>query len=156
MRKPVAIRGVARDYSGREYGIAALEFVLILPFLLMVLIGIIDMTLLLHDEMVLTNAAREGARYGVAYRATLASVSQIQAVVSNYTAGSLISSSASTQPTITVTPANQNTTNTASGQPLQVTVTYVYKGIVIGTFLNLLPGGSSGITLTASSVMLYE
>ena len=46
-------------------GVAALEFVLVFPFLMTVLFGIVDTSLLLCDKAVITNASREAARAGV-------------------------------------------------------------------------------------------
>lgn len=48
--------------SIRERGAAAIEFALILPLLLLVLAGIIDMGRLFYAQVVTSNAAREGAR----------------------------------------------------------------------------------------------
>jgi Flp pilus assembly protein TadG len=46
-------------------GAAVIEFALILPLLLLLLIGGIDMSLALYDKAVITNASREGARAGI-------------------------------------------------------------------------------------------
>lgn len=49
----------------RERGQAMVEFALILPVLLALLCGIIDFGWLYYNQLTLTNAAREGARYAV-------------------------------------------------------------------------------------------
>lgn len=41
------------------------ELAIMLPFLVMVLLSIVDLGLLMHEHQVLQNAAREGARYSV-------------------------------------------------------------------------------------------
>lgn len=46
----------------RDRGAAAVEFALVLPVLLLVLCGIVDFGRALHAQVVLTQAAREGAR----------------------------------------------------------------------------------------------
>ncbi len=46
-------------------GIAAVEFALILPMLLLVLFMIIEFSIILYDKAVITNASREGARMGI-------------------------------------------------------------------------------------------
>ncbi|GAB2834599.1 TadE/TadG family type IV pilus assembly protein [Lentzea nigeriaca] len=48
--------------SNRDRGAAAVEFALVLPVLLLVMCGIIDFGRALHAQVVLTQAAREGAR----------------------------------------------------------------------------------------------
>ncbi|WP_087873936.1 TadE/TadG family type IV pilus assembly protein [Arthrobacter globiformis] len=46
-----------------ENGAAAVEFALILPVLLLILIGIIEFSLAFNAQLSLNQAAREGARY---------------------------------------------------------------------------------------------
>ena len=133
----------------RARGVVSLEFVLMLPFLLMVLIGIIDTSLLLCDKAVITNASREAARAGVVLRVPMLTPTQIANVALSYTQNSLITGGTATTPTVTVTQAN----GTTSGTALTVTVTYTYSGLVLGTALSVLTGP---MTISASSVMLYE
>ncbi|MCM6761608.1 pilus assembly protein [Rathayibacter sp. ZW T2_19] len=45
-----------------EKGAVALEFALVLPILMVILVGIIEFSLLFTAQTTLTNAAREGAR----------------------------------------------------------------------------------------------
>lgn len=62
-----------RDRAERkrgEGGAAAVEFALILPVLVMLLFGIITVGLAYADHIAVTNAVREGARYGAAADAT--------------------------------------------------------------------------------------
>ncbi len=49
-----------------ERGAAVVEFAIILPFLMLLLMGIIEFGLLFYNQQVLTNASREGARSGIA------------------------------------------------------------------------------------------
>ena len=48
--------------SGADRGATAVEFALLLPLLLMVVLGIIDFGRMLNAQVTLTQAAREGAR----------------------------------------------------------------------------------------------
>lgn len=45
-----------------DHGSAAVEFALVLPVLLLIIFGIIDFGRMLHAKIILTEAAREGAR----------------------------------------------------------------------------------------------
>lgn len=45
-----------------QKGGAAVEFVIVLPLLVILVFGIIDVGLLLYNKQVITNASREGAR----------------------------------------------------------------------------------------------
>jgi Flp pilus assembly protein TadG len=49
--------------SGRQRGAAAVEFALVLPLLLVLILGIIDFGLYFYDDLQLTHVARDAARY---------------------------------------------------------------------------------------------
>jgi Flp pilus assembly protein TadG len=49
--------------GGREAGVVAVEFALVLPLLMLLLVGAIDVGLVTMEHQILQNAAREGARY---------------------------------------------------------------------------------------------
>ncbi|OJA59867.1 TadE/TadG family type IV pilus assembly protein [Burkholderia ubonensis] len=141
---------MTRRATGERHarGVISLEFVLMLPFLLMVLLGIIDVSLILCDKAVITNASREAARAGVVVRVPMLTTTQVANVALNYTQNSLITGAATT-PTVNVTQAN----GTTSGSALTVTVTYTYTGLVLGSAFSALTGP---VTVSATSVMLYE
>lgn len=48
----------------RRRGQALVEFALVLPLLLALLVGIVDVSFVYNHQLLLTNAAREGARLG--------------------------------------------------------------------------------------------
>jgi Flp pilus assembly protein TadG len=131
-----------------EGGVAALEFVLMLPFMLMLLFGIIDVSMILTDKAIITNASREAARAGVMLRATPWTSAQVQAVALNYTLNNLVTGGTPTAATAVASYVNQT-----SGSPLKVTVTYTYRGLVLGSIFSAITGP---ITITAVSVMNYE
>lgn len=54
----------ARERS--ERGAAAVEFALVVPFLAMLLLGLVTTGLTYSDHLAITNAVREGARFGAA------------------------------------------------------------------------------------------
>ncbi|KVD36132.1 TadE/TadG family type IV pilus assembly protein [Burkholderia ubonensis] len=142
---------MTRRATGERHarGVISLEFVLMLPFLLMVLLGIIDVSLILCDKAVITNASREAARAGVVVRVPMLTTTQVANVALNYTQNSLITGGTATTPTVNVTQAN----GTTSGSALTVTVTYTYTGLVLGSAFSALTGP---VTVSATSVMLYE
>jgi hypothetical protein len=57
----------ARKSVRDEKGVVAIEFALVLPILIILLIGIVEFSLLLYDKGMITNASREGARAGIVY-----------------------------------------------------------------------------------------
>jgi hypothetical protein len=50
-----------------QRGAAMIEFALVLPVLLIVLLGTVEFSLLLYNKAMITNASREGARLGIVY-----------------------------------------------------------------------------------------
>lgn len=50
-----------RIHSGQELA----EFAIVLPLLLLVAFGVLDLGRIFHAAITITNAAREGARYGI-------------------------------------------------------------------------------------------
>jgi hypothetical protein len=69
-----------------ERGAVVVEFALVLPFLMFLLMGIIEFGLLFYNQQVLTNASREGARAGISHL----SGSDIKDIVVNYSQARLI------------------------------------------------------------------
>ena len=64
----------------RNRGAALVEFAIILPLLLVILIGILEFGLLFYNKQIITNASREAARAGIAY----SDYSQITSIVPQY------------------------------------------------------------------------
>lgn len=135
-----------------QRGVAAVEFALVLPLLLLILFGIIDFGLMLYDKAMITNAAREGARAGIVLRSPRLSKDQIEDVSENYCKNmliTLIGSSACSATANVPSPVNALTSE------LRVDVTYTYEGpivSIVGFF-----GGSLELgTMKSTAVMKYE
>jgi len=133
----------------RERGVVALEFVLVFPFMLTVLFGIVDTSLLLCDKAVITNASREAARAGIVVRVPQLSASEVATVALDYANNNLVTGGTSTVPSVSV----DQSAGTTPGAPLKVTVTYTYEGLVLGSAVSSLTGP---ITVSATTVMSYE
>jgi Flp pilus assembly protein TadG len=127
-----------------------IEFVCVLPFLLLVLTGIIDYSFMLYDTSVIANAGREGARYGIVRgTSSYATTASVIAYTETFTTN-LISFSAK-PPSVTVT-ATSSVSPPTSGATLTVTVTYAYTDLMLHYFM-----GTTGLdNLTATTVMVYE
>ncbi len=134
----------------KDKGTSAVEFVLILPLLLLVLFLIIEFSFVLYDKAVITNASREGARRGIVAQNPRATRDQITAVVDAYCASNLISFATTTAaPNTTVDGAPCGTSN----NDLTVTVAYQYTFLVLPNFLSSLTGA---IDLNGVTVMRCE
>jgi len=136
-----------------ERGQALVEFALALPVLLLLLLGIIEFGLLLYNKQVITNAAREGARYGIVSRNPRRSVSEIETVVNGYCSDHLVTFGEDDTPVITVAPDPSTPPTPVFGNDLSVDVAFHYDFLVLPNFLGDLFGG---IDLVAHSTMKYE
>ena len=133
----------------QQRGAAVVEFALILPILLGLLVGGIDASLALYDKAVITNASREGARAGIVARNPPLTDAQIRQVVNQYAQSALVSLGANpAQPIVTIQKGS------LGGDPtLQVTVSYTFEGIGLGSLFQSL--GKPWV-LQASTEMVYE
>ncbi len=129
----------------RQKGIAAVEYALVLPFLTLLLFGIIDFGTALYNREVLTNASREGARAGILLSVPRPSVADVRNVVQAYlTSAGMIPSEVS----ITV-----NGAGGVTGNDLSVALTYNYPFLVLS---NLLPAVPDSLPITVQTVMKLE
>lgn len=133
-----------------EKGAAMVELALVLPILLVLVFGIIEFGLLLYNQQVITNASREGSRFGIVMDVPRKSTDQISAVVAAYCANHLVTF-ADSQPAPAI--AVDNSAGTSFGDDLRVTVTYPYEFLVLPNFVASLTGTK---TLRAETVMKYE
>ena len=138
------MRDINKKSSDR--GAVIVEFAILLPFLLSILVGTVEFGLLFYNKQVLTNASREGARAGIS---SLYTETQIKDIVVNYSNGRLI--------TFGVVPnviLNDVTVVGASGSypdKLNVSLTYKYTFLV-----PKLLGFGTDLTLNAKTVMNME
>ena len=56
---------VIQGSRSKESGIVSVEFALMFPIFLLLLFGAYELGIFLHDKQVVTNAAREAARFGI-------------------------------------------------------------------------------------------
>jgi Flp pilus assembly protein TadG len=110
-----------RFWSRNENGQTMVEFTLILPILCLVLFGVIQMGIVFHDYITVTDATRSGARVGAVSRQDPSRVSKINTAVKN-SATNLKASNLG----ITVT------STWAPGADLKVTATYPYQVSLLG------------------------
>jgi len=132
-----------------QRGVAAVEFALILIPLVLLVFGTIEFSTLLYDKAVVTNASREGARAGIVYSyPDRIADGEIVNVVNAYCSSRMISLGGSSSVSTTITREGN-----ASGDDLTVTVSYVYRFLVLPSFITSLSGG---LNLQAQTVMRQE
>jgi Flp pilus assembly protein TadG len=132
-------------------GSAVIEFVIVLPLLCLVLFAIIEYGIIFYDKNIITNASREGARYGIVSQnsAYPTSANITSYITSHFTTHLVTFASSNPTPTITVSSTASPPT---TGAQLTVTVTYSYTCLV----LNKLAGFTSPMNITSTTVMIYE
>ncbi len=157
----------------REHGNAALEFAIVLPILMLLVFGIIDFGHAWYMDHLLSNASREGARYGTRYSTSGPDPDDrylpqsLVPTISNYILYSSAENGgkggcglshllpADANPQVTISgPASTTTDPTAlAGEDLTVTVTARKTWFVIG---RLLPWLGSYKDLRVSTTMKCE
>jgi Flp pilus assembly protein TadG len=116
----------------RQAGQAAVEFALILLFLMVFLLSFIEITALLYTYSVLADSAKEGVRYGVVHGSLSSTcngpgvgcdsgAAGVKAAVTGYATGSLSNTAG-----MTVTPSYPDGTSTPSSR-VRVVVSYSYQ-----------------------------
>lgn len=138
-----------------ERGAELVEFALVFPLLLLVVLGIVDFGFLFQRMEVVTNAAREGARMAVlpGY-----ATSDVQARVQNYvTSGGLPTTASPANPLIQVTSVS---IPTAPGAPAmsgkRVEVTYTHQYLFIGPIAGWFGGSFTSVPVRGVAVMRDE
>jgi Flp pilus assembly protein TadG len=108
--------------KGSQSGQELVEFALVLPLLLLVVFGVLDLGRVFHSAITITNAAREGARYAMLHPDDVVGTEN---VTLNEAQNSGIDLSTSV---INVTCLG----DCSSGTPIRVTVQYNFTFLLIG------------------------
>lgn len=106
-----------RKRLASESGVSALEFGLVLPLLMAILMGIIDYGHVYFVQLTMTNAAREGARVGATRSATTAASAAI-ATAEDYLADAGITATVTATTPSDADPAVRVSIKLSSYQPL--------------------------------------
>ncbi len=141
-----------------QKGVAAAEFALIMPVLSILAFGIIEYSLFLYDQQMITNASREGARAGIVSSPSALTDDEITTVVDNYVDNKLINFNAVNSPTTTIQRESADGTTFVFGDDLTVIVTYTYEFLLFPALVTNLMGMTTDgtIDLVATSVMRME
>jgi Flp pilus assembly protein TadG len=136
-----------------ERGAELIEFALVLPLLLFIILGLIDFGFLFQRFEVVTNAAREGARMAVLPGYATADVTaRVRSYVTN---GGLATTA--TNPSVVVTNV---TIPTGGGGPVmqgkQVQVVYASTYLFIGPIAGFFGGSFTTANLTGRATMRDE
>ena len=130
----------------RRRGQALVEFALVAPLLLLLILGLIDFARAWNVYQVLTDAAREGARNAVVQNQTMAEADVVAIVEAALGRASLDPD----KTTITITGFGSG-----QGNPTSVRIEYEYTLGWVGIFMALAQGDNQ-LTLTSEIVMRNE
>lgn len=144
-----------RNAQPSRRGVAATEFALVLPMLMIIILGAIDVGEFINIGQVVAHAAREGARE--ASRDSTTNVSQVETAVRDYLSDAFPNMSVADLGAIAqITVSSGGATLTgdaindvASGDPITVTVSLDFDSVRWLQGVNLLDGR----TLSSTTVM---
>jgi Flp pilus assembly protein TadG len=142
-----------------QKGASAVEFAIIAPLLFVLLFAIVEFGFLLYNQVMITNASREGARAGIILQTPRATLTDIEAVVNNYCAAHMINFDPSQAPATSIVQTDDSGNGTVpdAGDSLEVTVQYTYDFLVLPNLANLIGGSFPNIqNLKAVTEMRYE
>lgn len=134
-----------------QKGAAAVEFAIVAPLLVLLVIGICEFGLLWYNSQVIINASREGARAGIARAADAADTttpSGVKYIVDTYCANRLITFGVGSVPITDFPNGNDNITKSfGDGEYFSVRVKYTYNFLVPSLFGLGLDKELTGMTL---------
>jgi Flp pilus assembly protein TadG len=148
-------------------GAELIEFALVFPLLLLVVLGIVDFGFLFQRMEVVTNAAREGARIAVlpGYELTdvkaracsyLASGGVVDGTTCPTPANTTISCSGCTDAGVTTPFSIDMGAGITPLQGVKVTVTYQSSYLFLSPIMSWFGGSLSSVPITGTAVMRYE
>ncbi len=116
----------------KQRGAAAIEFALVLPLYLLAIDGVMEFSLVLYDQAIVLNAAREAVRAGIVVSDPKLVDAAIAAVAQSYAASYLVSFDSAHSVTVVV---NQ-TAGGAYQTPLSVSAAFTYTSLLAGSVLS--------------------
>lgn len=131
-----------------EQGIAAAEFALVLPVLLLLLFGTIEFGMMMYGREVVTNAAREAARAGIVQGPNKPDAAALETIAEGYVSGTGINPDH-----VEFTP-NQAGDGFARPDMLTVAVEYEYHFLI--PYIPSMVGIPNPLVINTSVVMMHE
>jgi Flp pilus assembly protein TadG len=139
-----------------EGGGVAVEFAILLPVFLLLVFGIVDFGHAWYMKQLVSNASREGARYGTRYTTNAAGTHILPTALSPTIASWITTQYTSLLPSdanLQVTPGGAGYTSGTAGTDLSVQVTATKHWWVVGS---LVPGLGSSVNVNSTTVMKVE
>lgn len=115
-----------------QRGASAVEMALLLPLLIIMIDGVVEVSILLHNQSVLVSATNMAARSGMANTSPKLSNELLANQALDYCQSHLISVGASSAPVADV----EQSIDPVFPQPIKVRVSYTYQGFLATSFLS--------------------
>ena len=152
-RPPLRRASTAPRPTTSPEGQSLVEFALILPVLLLLIVGVFDLARIVFDSTTLSAAVREGTRYAIVHGAASSSptgpgAASYSAPSTDSTITTIVTRAAIGVNTPTVTAVWSNG-DAYRGSPVTVAATFPFTPTLSSAFL----GGALQVTLSASSTM---
>ncbi len=139
--------------GSRERGAAAVEFALILPVFLLLIAGAIDLTRMMYTQVVVTNAAREGARMAaLGYPLTGPNSATARVNQAAFNAAPVTAGYVFYDPYPSVVPSCPSTPGPTASAEATVTTTN-FQWLMLGNIVTLFGGTSTAPQLSAQASM---
>jgi hypothetical protein len=139
-------------------GQVIIEFACALPLLLIFVLGILEFGILFYNKAMVTNASREGARAGIAFRPgadgnySPVTEAEIQTVIDNYLQTRLITFGGTPTAEIDPNPRHGNSPHDGGSGYVDVVVKYKHTFLTFPKFVGL----NDTVTMAARTRMRLE
>ncbi len=129
-----------------DRGAVAAEFALLLPVLMLILFGAIEFGMMMYGREVVTNATREGARYGIVAQSPPVTSGQMITQATTYLTGTGVNPAS----VIFSVPACCGVT----GTPVTLSATYQYPWLI--PYIPTILGVPSPLPISITTTMRHE
>lgn len=129
-----------------EHGAVATEFAILLPVLLLIVFGTVEFGMMMYGREVVTNATREGARYGIVAQAPPVTSGEMITQATNYLTGTGVNPASVTFSV----PACCG----ATGTPVTLAATYRYPWLI--PYIPTMLGVPSPFPIAITTTMRHE
>lgn len=129
-----------------ERGAVAAEFAILLPVLLLIVFGTIEFGMMMYGREVVTNATREGARYGIIAQTPAVTSGQMITLATNYLTGTGVNPASVTFSA----PACCGVT----GTPVTLSAIYRYPWLI--PYIPMMIGVPSPFPISITTTMRHE
>lgn len=129
-----------------ERGVMAAEFAILLPVLLLILFGTMEFGMMMYGREIVTNATREGARYGIVAQTPAVTSAQMITQATTYLTGTGVAPASVTFSA----PACCG----ATGTPVTMNAIYRYQWLI--PYIPTLVGLPSPFPISITTTMRHE